>query len=237
MCVAAYGARQGLAYQGADLVVSEHIGADDGAGRGVAAAPDGPRRRTSRPARSAPSPCAPRSRPARRGLVDADLVQQRRVGESDGRDRNAGNFQAFITQLGKVHPGIVGPGRRVTVPAAAIGPCGPSAPATPDLNQHRPDAKLAGDLHQAQHEQKRAPGNWTGKTWARIVIGVIILVYVILFIVFNSTSVKIDFVFFSVRSQLWVGFLVCFVLGGVLGAAFTTYRKKNGKSASKPQAS
>ena len=84
---------------------------------------------------------------------------------------------------------------------------------------------------------KRAPGNWTGKTWARIVIGVLILVYVILFIVLNSTSVKIDFVFLSVRSQLWVGFLVCLVLGGVLGAAFATYRKKNGKSAPKSQAS
>ncbi len=84
---------------------------------------------------------------------------------------------------------------------------------------------------------KRAPGNWTGKTWARIVIGLIILVYVILFIVLNSTSVKIDFVFFSVRSQLWVGFLVCLVLGGVLGGAFSAYRKRNGKSASKPQAS
>jgi uncharacterized integral membrane protein len=84
---------------------------------------------------------------------------------------------------------------------------------------------------------KRAPGNWTGKTWARIVIGVLILVYVILFIVLNSTSVKIDFVFFSVRSQLWVGFLVCLVLGGVLGAAFSAYRKKNGRSAPKSQAS
>jgi uncharacterized integral membrane protein len=62
-------------------------------------------------------------------------------------------------------------------------------------------------------------------------------VYVILFIVLNSTSVKIDFVFFSVRSQLWVGFLVCLVLGGVLGGAFSAYRKKNAKSASKPQAS
>lgn len=84
---------------------------------------------------------------------------------------------------------------------------------------------------------KRAPGNWTGKTWARIVIGVLILVYVILFIVLNSTSVKIDFVFLSVRSQLWVGFLVCLVLGGVLGAVFATYRKKNGKSAPKSPAS
>jgi uncharacterized integral membrane protein len=83
---------------------------------------------------------------------------------------------------------------------------------------------------------KRAPGNWTGKTWARIVIGVLILVYVILFIVLNSTHVKIDFVFFSVRSQLWVGFLVSLVLGAVLGSAFAAYRKRNGKPAAKPPA-
>ncbi len=83
---------------------------------------------------------------------------------------------------------------------------------------------------------KRSPGNWTGKTWARIVIGLLILVYVILFIVLNSTHVKIDFVFFSVRSQLWVGFLVSLVLGAVLGSAFAAHRKRNGKPAAKPPA-
>jgi uncharacterized integral membrane protein len=84
---------------------------------------------------------------------------------------------------------------------------------------------------------KRAPRNWNTKTWVRIVIGVLIVVYVILFIVLNSTSVKIDFVFFSVRSQLWVGFLVCLVLGGVLGSAFAAYRKRNAKPTAKPSAS
>jgi uncharacterized integral membrane protein len=78
---------------------------------------------------------------------------------------------------------------------------------------------------------KRAPRNWNKKTWARIVVGVLVVVYVILFIVLNSTSVKIDFVFFSVRSQLWVGFLVCLVLGGVLGSAFAAYRKHSTKAA------
>ena len=65
--------------------------------------------------------------------------------------------------------------------------------------------------------RSRAARKWDGKTWTRIVIGVVILVYVILFIVLNSTSVKIDFVFFSVRSQLWVGFLVCLILGALVG--------------------
>jgi uncharacterized integral membrane protein len=83
---------------------------------------------------------------------------------------------------------------------------------------------------------KRAPGNWSTKTWVRIAVGVLIVVYVILFIVLNSTSVKIDFVFLSVRSKLWVGFLVCLVLGGLLGSAFAAYRKRNAKPAAKPPA-
>jgi uncharacterized integral membrane protein len=83
--------------------------------------------------------------------------------------------------------------------------------------------------------RKGSPKNWNTKTWARVGIALIVLVYVILFIVLNSKSVKIDFVFFSVRSQLWVGFLVCLVLGGLLGAAFSTYRKR-GSRPSKPTA-
>jgi uncharacterized integral membrane protein len=83
---------------------------------------------------------------------------------------------------------------------------------------------------------KRAPRNWNKKTWARIVIAVVVVVYVILFIVLNSTTVKIDFVFFSVRSQLWVGFLVCLALGGVLGWAFAAYRKHSAKATAAPSA-
>ncbi len=77
--------------------------------------------------------------------------------------------------------------------------------------------------------RKGSPRNWTTKTWARAGVAVIVLVYVILFIVLNSKSVKIDFVFFSVRSQLWVGFLVCLVLGALLGAAFSTYRRRGAR--------
>jgi uncharacterized integral membrane protein len=83
--------------------------------------------------------------------------------------------------------------------------------------------------------RKRAP-NWTTKTWVRIIVGILIVVYVILFIVLNSQSVKIDFVFFNVRSRLWVGFLVCVVLGGVLGIALAAYRGRNAKKTDKPPA-
>ncbi len=84
--------------------------------------------------------------------------------------------------------------------------------------------------------RRRAGRKWDARTWTRIGIGVVILVYVILFIVLNSTSVKIDFVFFSVRSQLWVGFLVCLILGALLGAAVTTYRGKSSRSNKPPAA-
>ena len=218
VCVPSYGAGQGLPDPGADLVLGEHIGADDGPGGGVQ-----PLQVVGVAVRLA-QPGQPRPRvhlddgPQGVGLVNADLVQQRRVGESDGRNRNACNLKAFITKLGKVHPGIVGPGRRVTVPArvhwrtrpVCAGHAGPSTSTDRTLSWPVTSTKPS-------TSRKRAPGNWTGKTWARIVIGRHHLVYVILFIVLNSTSVKIDFVFFSVRSQLWVGFLVCLVLGGVLG--------------------
>jgi uncharacterized integral membrane protein len=84
--------------------------------------------------------------------------------------------------------------------------------------------------------RRRSARKWDAKTWTRIAVGVVVLVYVILFIVLNSTSVKIDFVFFSVRSQLWVGFLVCLILGGLLGVAITAYRGKSSKSNKPPAA-
>jgi uncharacterized integral membrane protein len=68
--------------------------------------------------------------------------------------------------------------------------------------------------------------SWNKKTWARAGIAVVVLVYVILFIVLNSKTVEIDFVFFSVRSKLWVGFLVCLVLGVLLGVAFAAYKRR-----------
>jgi uncharacterized integral membrane protein len=74
-----------------------------------------------------------------------------------------------------------------------------------------------------------SPKNWAKKTWARVIIGVLVTVYAVLFIVLNSTTVKIDFVFFSVRSRLWIGFLVCLVLGGLLGGAFSAYRQRSGR--------
>lgn len=66
--------------------------------------------------------------------------------------------------------------------------------------------------------------------WAKLVIGVLVLAYVIAFIALNDHHVVIDFVFFSVHSQLWVGFIVCVVLGAGLGAAFSAYRRHTAHS-------
>jgi uncharacterized integral membrane protein len=77
--------------------------------------------------------------------------------------------------------------------------------------------------------------NWNKKAWVRVGIGLLVLAYVIAFVVLNNTHVGIDFVFFSVRSRLWVGFLVCLVLGGLLATAFAAYRRHGGH-ANKPPA-
>jgi uncharacterized integral membrane protein len=38
--------------------------------------------------------------------------------------------------------------------------------------------------------------------------------------------VRIHFIFFTVHSRLWVGFLVSLVLGALLGQAFLSFRKR-----------
>jgi uncharacterized integral membrane protein len=107
-------------------------------------------------------------------------------------------------------------------------------PTTGKAGTGKPGTGKAG-TGKAGTSRKGSPRNWAKKTWARVIIGLLVVVYVVLFIVLNSTSVKIDFVFFSVRSRLWIGFLVCLVLGGGLGAAFAAYRQRSGR-ADKPSA-
>ena len=103
----AHGAREGSGYQGADLVVTEHVRADDGVGRHLH-----PSQMVRVAVRLAETPY-PRARfqldhrPQGEGLVNADLVQQRRVVESDGRDLDTSNLQAFIAERAEVHGKIV----------------------------------------------------------------------------------------------------------------------------------
>lgn len=69
-----------------------------------------------------------------------------------------------------------------------------------------------------------------GVAVTRLVVGAVALVYGIIFIVLNTSRVRIHFVFFTVTSRLWVGLLVCLAAGALLGQAFGTYRKRSAKS-------
>jgi uncharacterized integral membrane protein len=69
-----------------------------------------------------------------------------------------------------------------------------------------------------------------GPQLTRILVGAAALIYGIIFVVLNRTRVRIHFVFFTVTSRLWVGFVVCLVLGALLGQALGTYRKRSRQS-------
>jgi uncharacterized integral membrane protein len=76
---------------------------------------------------------------------------------------------------------------------------------------------------------RRFFGGSDGPNWARIAIATLALIYVILFIVLNRGKVRVHFVFFTVSTRLWVGFLVCVVLGALLGQALGAYRRRSSK--------
>jgi len=61
----------------------------------------------------------------------------------------------------------------------------------------------------------------------RLILGALVLIYAVVFIVLNRDKVKIHFIFFTVTSRLWVGFLVCIALGVILGLAFGAYRRRH----------
>jgi uncharacterized integral membrane protein len=64
----------------------------------------------------------------------------------------------------------------------------------------------------------------------RLAVGGVALIYAIVFVVLNTAKVKIHFVFFTVTTHLWVGLLVCLIIGGLLGQAIGTYRKRMARS-------
>jgi uncharacterized integral membrane protein len=64
----------------------------------------------------------------------------------------------------------------------------------------------------------------------RLAIGGVAAIYAIIFIVLNTSKVKIHFVFFTVTTHLWVGLLVCLAIGALLGQALGTYRKRMARS-------
>jgi uncharacterized integral membrane protein len=72
----------------------------------------------------------------------------------------------------------------------------------------------------------------------RIVVAAVALIYGVIFIALNRDKVRIHFLFFTVTSRLWVGLLVCLILGAVLGQALGgSYRKRRSAAkASRPAA-
>ncbi len=63
----------------------------------------------------------------------------------------------------------------------------------------------------------------------RIIIAAVCLIYGIIFISLNSKTVRIHFGFITVSTWLWVGFLLCLVLGALLGQAFGLWRRRSTK--------
>jgi uncharacterized integral membrane protein len=59
----------------------------------------------------------------------------------------------------------------------------------------------------------------------RLIVAAVVLIYAVIFIALNRTKVKTHFVFFTVTTSLWIGFLVCLVLGALLGQGLGVYRR------------
>src|SRR5262245_39437864 len=79
-------------------------------------------------------------------------------------------------------------------------------------------------------QHRRFFGGSDGANWGRLAVAALALLYGILFVVLNRGKVRVHFVFFTVTTHLWVGFLVCVVLGLLLGQAIGAYRRRSGKS-------
>jgi uncharacterized integral membrane protein len=69
-----------------------------------------------------------------------------------------------------------------------------------------------------------------GPNWVRIGVAAAALIYAVIFILLNRDKVRVHFLFFTVATRLWVGFVVCLVLGALLGQGLGVYRRRSVKS-------
>jgi uncharacterized integral membrane protein len=69
-----------------------------------------------------------------------------------------------------------------------------------------------------------------GLSVTRLAIGAVALIYAIIFIALNTSRVRIHFVFFTVTTPLWVGLLLCLVVGALLGQGIGVYRRRTARS-------
>jgi uncharacterized integral membrane protein len=75
-------------------------------------------------------------------------------------------------------------------------------------------------------ERSRRPWHLGDPRLTKLIVAGVVLLYGIIFIVLNRDKVRTHFVFFTVTSRLWVGFLVCVVLGVLLGYGVGIYRRR-----------
>jgi uncharacterized integral membrane protein len=61
----------------------------------------------------------------------------------------------------------------------------------------------------------------------RLLVAAAALIYAGIFIALNRDKVQIHFLFFTVTSRLWVGFLVCIALGMLVGQTVGLYRRRH----------
>jgi uncharacterized integral membrane protein len=76
---------------------------------------------------------------------------------------------------------------------------------------------------------RRFFGGPDGPNWVRITVAALALIYAVIFIFLNRDKVRVHFFFFSVSTRLWVGFVVCLVLGALLGQGLGLYRRRSVK--------
>jgi uncharacterized integral membrane protein len=79
----------------------------------------------------------------------------------------------------------------------------------------------------ASHQSPESSRRLRRSRLTRLILVALVLIYAVVFIVLNRGKVKIHFIFFTVTSRLWVGFLVCIALGVVLGLAIGVYRRRH----------
>jgi uncharacterized integral membrane protein len=65
-------------------------------------------------------------------------------------------------------------------------------------------------------------------------VAALVLIYAVIFIALNRTKVRTHFVFFTVTSRLWVSFLVCLILGALLGQGLGVYRRRRSAKSDHP---
>lgn len=65
-----------------------------------------------------------------------------------------------------------------------------------------------------------------GRRLTQLILAAVVLIYAIIFVALNRDKVKIHFLFFTVTSRLWVGFLVCVALGALVGEIVGVYVRR-----------